>query len=307
MGGHCTRTGAHACADAASHRDGWPWLRGVAYTAHIADPPSPSALPLRHEAVMEVAAALRGLSPEAMHAEADRRHAALWTAFQQEKGEAMDALPTAERGPAAAQGRLAGRLRRDGLLAAANAAYRREYAALGLERAARGLEEVTAGYTAAIDERLRGGLLRGGRLRLFRLAEGLEADSVARAGVLRHHAGLDHLSFSLHQVKKYRGRPVLLVLGLTGNVMARLRALAYLSLAFAAPGSCPAFPEAWAGAKSWTWAGECEVRLHAPVPVRGLDLSVHMRERPGARAWRDLRRLCGRRKATVPGSWPPDL
>jgi len=307
MGGHCTRTGAHACADAASHRDGWPWLRGVAYTAHIADPPSPSALPLRHEAVMEVAAALRGLSPEAMHAEADRRHAALWTAFQQEKGEAMDALPTAERGPAAAQGRLAGRLRRDGLLAAANAAYRREYAALGLERAARGLEEVTAGYTAAIDERLRGGLLGGGEVVLFRLAEGPEAASVAGTGALRHHGDKDHLSFSLRRVKKYEGRPVLLVLGLTGNVMARLRALAYRSLAFAAPGSSPAFPEAWAGDKSWSMAEECEVRLRTPVPVSGLDLAVYMKEPPGERVWRSLRRLCGGRKATVPGSWPPDL
>jgi len=279
----------------------------VPYVAYVGDPPSPSALPLRHGAVMGAAAALRGLRPEEMFAMADRRHAALWAAFQQEKEKAMEALPAAARAYAAAQDRLADRLDRDGLVDGANAAYRREYAALDLEGAARGLEEAAAGYTAAIDERLRGGLLRGGRLRLFRLAGPPEADSVARTGALRHHAGLDHLSFSLYQVEKYRVRPVLLVLGLTGNAMARLRALAYRSLAFSAPGSSPAFPEAWAGAKSWGLARECEVRLQAPVPVRGLDLSVHLKERPGARAWRDLRRLCGRRRVVVPGSWPPDL
>ncbi len=307
MGPRCTRSGAHACADVASHRDRWPWLRGVPYVAYVGDPPSPSALPLRHGAVMGAAAALRGLPPEEMFAMADRSHAAVWAAFRQEKEKAMDALPAAARDLATAQDRLAYRLHRDGLEDGANAAYRREYAALDLEGAARGLEEAAAGYTAAIDERLRGGLLGGGRLRLFRLAGAPEADSVARTASLMHHAGLDHLSFSLHQVKKYRRRPVLLVLGLTGNAMARLRALAYRSLAFSAPGSGSAFPEAWTGAKSWAWAGECEVRLRTPVPVRGLDLSVHMRESPGARAWRDLRRLCGRRKVAVPGSWPPDL
>jgi len=170
MGRRCTKPGAHACADAASHRDRWPWLRGVPYVAYVGDPPSPSALPLRHGAVMGAAAALRGLRPEEMFAKADRRHAAMWAAFRQGKGEAMEALPAAARAYAAAQDRLADRLDRDGLVDGANAAYRREYAALDLEGAARGLEEAAAGYTAAIDERLRGGLLRGGRLRLFRLA-----------------------------------------------------------------------------------------------------------------------------------------
>jgi len=303
----CAREGTHACHSVASHRERWPWLQGVPYTAHVADPPSPSALPPRRGVVMEFAASLRGLTPRAMFAEADRRHAALWAAFTQKKARAVEALPAAARGPVAGHDRLAGRLNRNGLVDEANAAYRWTHRALGLEFEARGLEEVTAGYTEAIDERLGGGLLGGARLRLFRHAGNPEAGSIARTGSLAHHGGMDHLSFSLYQVEKYMDRPVLLVLGLTGNATARLRALPYRSAAFAAPGSSPAFPEAWAGDKSWSMAEECEVRLRTPVPVSGLDLAVRMKESPGALAWRSLRRLCGRRKATVPGSWPPDL
>jgi len=142
---------------------------------------------------------------------------------------------------------------------------------------------------------------------LFRLAELPEAASVAESGALRHHAGKDHLSFSLYMVGEYEGRPVILVLGLTGNVTARLRALAYRSAAFSAPGSRPPFREAWDGTKSWRMARECEVRLRAGVPVRGLDLAVYLREFPGRRAWGALRGLCGARRVAVPESWPPDL
>jgi len=303
----CAREGTHACRNVASHRARWPWLRGVPYAAHVADPPSPSALPPRRDVVMAFAASLRGLAPPAMFAAADRRHETLWEAFTQKKARAVEALPWGARALVAARGRLALLLDGIGLTNRANAVRRGLYRGLDLQAEARDLEEVAAGYRAALEERLGGGLLGGARLRLFRHAGNPEAGSIARTGALAHHGGLDHLSFSLYQVEKYMDRPVLLVLDLTGNVRARLRALAYVSLAFGAPGSCPALREAWAGAKSWSMAKECEVRLRAPVPVSGLDLAVRMKEPPTALAWRSLRRLCGRRKATVPGSWPPDL
>jgi len=303
----CSRGGAHACRSAASHRGRWPWLRGVPYVAYVGDPPSPSGLPLRQAAVAGTVAALRGLAPGEMFAEADRRHAALLGRFRQREAEAMAALPAGARARAADTIRAAGQLDRAGLSDLANATYRRAYGLLGLDAEARSLEEVPAGYTCAIEERIRGGQLCGRRVPLFRLAESPEATSVAESGALRHHAGKDHLSFSLYMVEEYEGRPVLLVLGLTGNVVARLRALSYRSAAFSAPGSRPPFREVWDGTKSWRMARECEVRLRAGVPVRGLDLAVYLREFPGRWAWGALRGLCGARRVVVPESWPPDL
>lgn len=307
--GPCTREGAHACGSTASHVGRWPWLRDVSYVAHLGDPPSPSALPPRQAAVAGIAAALRGLPPEGMFAEADRRHEILLAEFRKERRNAMAALPTAVRASVAGQARLARLLGGVGLMDSANAVRRAIYGRLGLEIGARNLEEVAAGYTCAIDERIRGGQLCGRRIPLFRHAEAPEALSVARSAVLRHHASKDHLSFSLYRVEEYVDRPVLLVLGLTGNVTACLRALAYRSLAFSAPGSRPPFPEVWDGTKSWIRAYECEVRLRTavPVPVRGLDLAVYLKESPGWQAWRSLRGMCGARRVVVPGSWPPDL
>jgi len=305
----CAKAGAHACRNVTSHHGKCPWLVDVPYVAHVADAVSPSALPLRQAVVEGIVRALRGLPPEGMFAEADRLHGELWVEFGQRKRAATAALCTGARALVTAVGWAASLLGGVGLTGSANAAHRWTYRRLGLEAVARDLEEVPAAYTAAIKERVMGGRLDGGALPLFRHAGDPEAHSIAGSGVLGHHKGQDHLSFSLYVVKKYEGRPVLLVLGLTGNVMARLRALSYLSLAFSAPGSNPWLREAWEGTKSWRLASECEVRLRtdSPVDVRGLDLAVYLREFPGRMAWRSLRGLCGRRKAAVCGSWPPDL
>ena len=219
----------------------------------------------------------------------------------------MAALPTDVRSVVEGRTLLAGRLGDAGRLDHANAIHRLTYRLLGLEQGARDLEEVTAGYTLAIGERIDAGMLGGQRLLLYRHAGHPEAISVAKSGLLTHHGGLDHLSFSLYPVKEYEDRPVLLALVLTGNVKADLRALEYRSMAFSAPGPRPRFREVWDGTKSWDAAQECEVRLRVDVPVRGLDLSVYLKEPPDGDVRRALRRLCGARRVIVPGSWPPDL
>ena len=305
--GHCSRKGAHWCASPASHGRWYVWPEDGPYMAHIGGVTSPSAWPLRLSAVMRLVAALRGLRAREMFAEADRMHGVLWAAFRQKRREAMEALPADARDRVEDMARLAGMLDRAGLADPANDAYRRAYSRLGLEVDARNLEEVPAAYTAAIGERIGGGRLGGQRLLLFRHAEDPEAISVADSGAFAHHGGQDHLSFSLYRVEDYEDRPVLFVLGLTGNAVAHVRPLEYRSLAFSAPGSSPQLQEKWDGAKSWRTARECEVRLRTPLPVRGLDLTVYLERLPEARAWRSLRGLCGARKAIVPGLWPPDL
>ena len=270
-------------------------------------PRSPSAMPPRRRAVEGIAAALRGLEPEEMFAEANRMHAELWAGFEQDRVYAMAALPPDVRSVVAGRIRLAYRLGDAGSLDHANAIHRWAHRLLGLEQGARDLEEVTAGYTLAIGERIDAGMLGGQRLPLYRYAGYHEAISLAKSGLLTHHGGLDHLSFSLYPVKKFRKRPVLFALGVTDNVRARTRALEYRSLAFSAPGSEPQFPETWDGTKSWDRAYECEVRLRVDVPVRGLDLTVYLKEFPDRDVWRALRGLCGARRVIVPDSWPLDL
>jgi len=270
-------------------------------------PRSPSAMPLRRSAVEGIVAALRGLEPEEMFAEANRMHAELWAGFEQDRGYAMAALPPDVRSVVEGRIRLAYRLGDAGRLDHANAIHRLTYRLLGLEQGARDLEEVTAGYTLAIGERIDAGMLGGQRLLLFRYAGHPEAISVAKSGLLTHHGGLDHLSFSLRMLDEYEDRPVLLALALTGNVKANLRALVYRSLAFSAPGQRPRFREAWDGTKSWGTADECEVRLRVDVPVRGLALTVYLKEFPGRDVWRALRGLCGARRVIVSETWPPDL
>ena len=270
-------------------------------------PRSPSAMPLRRSAVEGIVAALRGLAPEEMFAEASRMHAELWAGFEQDRGYAMAALPPDVRSVVEARTRLAGRLGDAGSLDRANAIHRWTYRLLGLEQGARDLEEVAAGYTMAIGERIEAGMLGGQRLPLYRYAGYHEAISLAKSGLLTHHGGQDHLSFSLYPVKEYEDRPVLLALVLTGNVKAHLRALEYRSMAFSAPGSRPRFREVWDGTKLWKKAYECEVRLRVDVPVRGLDLTVYLKEFPDRDVWRALRGLCGPRRVIVPESWPLDL
>ena len=264
-------------------------------------------MPLRRPAVEGIVAALRGLSPKEMFAEASRMHAELWAGFEQDRGYAMAALPPDVRSVVEGRTLLAGRLGDAGRLDHANAIHRLTYRLLGLEQGARDLEEVTAGYTLAIGERIDAGTLGGQGLLLYRHAGHPEAISVAKSGLLTHHGGLDHLSFSLYPVKKFRKRPVLLALGVTDNVRARTRALEYRSLAFSAPGSEPQFPETWDGTKSWDRAQECEVRLRVDVPVRSLDLTVYLKEFPDRDVWSALRGLCGARRVIVPDSWPLDL
>ena len=268
---------------------------------------SPSAMPLRRRAVEGIAAALRGLEPKEMFDEANSMHAELWAGCEQDRRDAMAALPPDVRSVVEARTRLAGRLGDAGRLDHANAIHRWTYRLLGLEQGARDLEEVAAGYTLAIGERIEAGMLDGQRLLLYRYAGCPEAISLAKSGLLTHHGGQDHLSFSLRRIEEYEDRPVLLALGLTGNVKAHLRALEYRSLAFSAPGPRPRFRETWDGTKSWRLASECEVRLRADVPVRGLDLTVYLKEFPGRDVWRALRGLCGARRVIVPETWPLEL
>lgn len=304
----CQKAGTHACRNVASHRDTCGWMAPVGYVAHVSGRPSPSTLPPRRGAVVAHLARFRLLGTGDMHREANRLHRRAWRRFVKRRDAAIAALPAVERAMAEGDFLRIAELERRGLAGRANEIRRGLYSRLGLEPDARGLEEITEASNASRDERLRGGQLGGRRARIYRFADFGEPKSVAKSGALAHNMGQGHLSFTLlGNLKQFEDRPVVLSLGLTTNVLRRLIAVSYRSLAFSAPGSWPAFVETWDGVKSWKAAVECEVRLQTPVRVSGLDLEIRLREPADGKVVRSLGRLCGRRRVIVSQSWPPSL
>lgn len=304
----CQKQGAHACRDVSSHRATCGWMAPVGYVAHVSDCPSPSALPPRRAAVMAHLARFRGMRIGDLHRGANRMHERAWRRFAKRRDAALASLPAVER--AGAEGDLLHirALEGQGLADRANEIYRDLYRRLGLGPDARGLEEIVEAHNASLGERLAGGQLGGRRARIYRFADLGEPASVAESGVLAHNMGQGHLSFTFQgKLKKFEGRPVVISLGLTPGVSGRLTAVSYRSLAFSAPGSWPAFMETWAGEKSWRAGAESEVRLRTPVPVRGLDLRIHLKRPADDEMVRALRRMCGRHGVAVPASWPPYL
>lgn len=306
-GNACQRQGAHACGDVTSHRGTCGRMAPAGYVAHVSDRPSPSALPPRRAAVMAHLARFRALRVGDLHRGANRMHERAWRRFVKRRDAAMAALPADARARAEGDLLLATTFERGGLTGRANEIYRDLYRRLGLEPDARGLEEIAEASNASRAERLSGGQLGARRSRLYRFADLKEPASVAKSGSLAHDRGQDHLSFTLWKDLEFEDRPVVLSLGLTSNVMGRLISVPYRSPAFGAPRSQPTFMETWAGEKSWKAGAECEVRLRTPVPVRGLDLKIYLRESSDDKMVQTLRRLCGRRRVTVPRSWPPYL
>jgi len=303
----CQKEGTHACADTLSHFVRSPWVIEVDYPAYCDPLQSPSALPPRHAAVMGILAAFRPMALDELCREAGRLVAGMLDEFAKRWWAALAAIPPGARARIMGKLRLVRALEEDDLYDHANEVYRQIYRRLGLEADVRGLEEVAEALNAALRERLAGGQMCGGRLRLFRFAGLREAGHVAESGLLAHGGGQGHLSWSLRKNTRFSKRPMMLSLGLTSNVAGSLITVAYRSPAFSAPGSRPAHPEQWRGTKSWEAIRECEVRLRTPVPVHGLDLAIRLREPVNDVQARSLRRLCGRRKALVARSWPPGL
>lgn len=303
----CQKSGTHACRNVASHGDKCGWMVPAGYVAHVSDRPSPSALPPRRVAVMAHLARFRVLRIGVLYREANRLHRRAWRRFVKKRDAAIAALPAGARAKAKRDLLLTDELENRGFTERANEICRDLYRRLGLEPDARELEEITEAFNASRAERLSGGQLGKTRARVYRFADLAEPQSMAKSGVLAHNMGQGHLSFTLWKDLEFEDRPVTILLGLTHSVMGRLITVPYRSLAFRAPGRRPEFLEAWDGAKSWEAATELEVRLQTPVPVRGLDLDIYLREPDDDKMVRALRRLCGRRRVTVFRISPPYL